>query len=167
MWKDIQDYEGWYQVSADGKIKSLDRVVPHKGNKQMRVKGRILKLILSEKGYLRVNLSREGHSKDFKVHQLVAQAFLGPCPEGMEVCHGVDGQQNNSLENLTYNTHTSNSRDKWRDKTMYARKVVRGDGEVFKSIREAAKSVQKSEGFVGNVCNGRKTKAGGHTWSYA
>jgi hypothetical protein len=71
-------------------------------------------------GYLRVTLSRGRRQKTVPVHVLVATAFLGPCPPGMERLHGPGGQGGNSAANLRYGTHAENERDKRRPRRQAA-----------------------------------------------
>lgn len=74
---------------------------------------RILKPVPDNRGYLNVTLSRrEGVLSRRKVHQLVAEAFHGPRPEGAEVCHNDDNPANNAADNLRYDTHSGNEQDK-------------------------------------------------------
>jgi hypothetical protein len=66
-----------------------------------------------------VGLRLDGKSRTFTVHRLVARAFLGPCPEGHEVCHGPAGRRDNRLVNLSYGTKSKNNgEDKRRDGTL-------------------------------------------------
>jgi len=108
-WLSIEGYEGMYEVSDLGRVRSLPRF--HAG-------GRVLK-----PGYngpvANVGLCRDGRSRSFRVHQLVMRAFVGPCPEGMEVCHGPAGRLDNRLVNLSYGTRLKNNgEDKRRDGTL-------------------------------------------------
>lgn len=96
----------------------------HMVSNQGRV-ARILKPVPDKRGYLNITLSRR---KDAlvrrKVHQLVAEAFHGPRPEGMEVCHGDDNPANNAADNLRYDTHRENELDVVRHgKHHHARKT--------------------------------------------
>lgn len=94
IWKSITDYEGLYEVSNLGRVKSL-------GNNKSR-KEKILKPAKDRKGYLYVILCRNGKVKNFKVHRLVAEAFL-PNPEGFpEVNHKDEDKTNNQVENLEF-----------------------------------------------------------------
>ena len=93
-WKPVDGFEGFYAVSNLGRVKSL-------GNDKSR-KEKILKPEKTKKGYLRVNLYRNGKMKHFAVHRLVAEAFL-PNPEGFEqINHRDEVKDNNCVSNLEF-----------------------------------------------------------------
>lgn len=101
IWKDVPGYEGYYQASNIGRIKSLNRVIK-RGNSTMKLKERILKQRINQNGYCVVPLQINSKKKIFKVHQLVAMAFLNHAPCGMlrVVDHVDNNKTNNLLENL-------------------------------------------------------------------
>lgn len=105
IWKDIPDYEGLYQASNLGRIKSL---IPWAGTQS-----RILKPANCDKyGHLGVALTLNKKHKTFPVHQLVLNTFVGKCPRGME-CRHLDGNRiNNKLKNLKWGTHSENMKDR-------------------------------------------------------
>jgi len=110
-WKPVPGFEGRYEVSDQGRIKSLARYIkPGVGSTPRQIKERILKQQL-HKGYWRVTLSRDGEQPIFETHRLVARAFIGPCPEGKEVCHGPLGSTVNTVNNLSYGTKRKNNLD--------------------------------------------------------
>ena len=101
-WRDIPGYEGYYQVSDLGRVRSLDRVIPHRGNGKQFCKGTVLRLMETSKGYRWVGLGRRNTVSISCVHTLVALAFIGPRPAGHHV-HHVDGDRaDNRIENLSY-----------------------------------------------------------------
>lgn len=109
-WRDIPCYEGEYQVSNIGNVRSLDRILskPNAVRGYPRaVKGKVLRPG-NTNGYLAVSLSGEQHY----VHHLVALAFIGPRPEGLEVCHNNGIKSHNFQENLRYDTPVGNAADK-------------------------------------------------------
>lgn len=102
-WRPIPDYLGWYEASSEGQIR---RVRSAKGAKV----GRLLRQHLSRRhGRLSVTLSRGCATKTHWVHGLVATAFLGPVPEGVEVNHKDGDRTNNRAGNLEYTTRRENN----------------------------------------------------------
>lgn len=112
-WRDIPGYEGCYQVSSIGRVRSLDRRARrrhHSGRQfECQLRGRVLSLQYGGTGYLQVALGR-GNIR--MVHRLVALAFIGPVPPGHEVRHRNGDKTDNSLANLAYATHVENELDK-------------------------------------------------------
>lgn len=110
-WLPIVDFDG-YEVSDDGRVRSLDRWVPAgpSGKSARFVTGRVLKLRLRPpRGYPMVTL---GHSDKRYVHRLVLEAFVGPCPDGMECLHRNDDPTDNRLCNLRWGTRAQNLADR-------------------------------------------------------
>lgn len=109
-WKDIKGYEGYYQVSNYGNVKSMDRVISN-GHSLHLHKGRIMKL----KGdrYKEIFLCKEGKGKKFFVHRLVAAAFIDNKDIKPEVNH-IDGNKtNNHFSNLEWCTSKENKKHAW------------------------------------------------------
>ena len=116
-WRDIPGYEGYYQVSNHGEVRSLPRVVIRKDGKKMPLKGKTLRSFLDKDGYPRVNLRKVGAITQHPVHRLVLLAFLGGCPDGMQVLHGDGNPANNVISNLKYGSASENGRDSVRHGT--------------------------------------------------
>jgi DNA-binding XRE family transcriptional regulator len=114
-WLPVPGWEGFYDVSDLGRVRSLDRVTGRQ--RPRRLAGCILKPQLANNGRFRVTLRRDGVKTDQMVHRLVMLAFVGPCPPGLEVLHGVGRELDNRLVNLKYGTHSENTLDKYRDGT--------------------------------------------------
>lgn len=107
-WRDVVGYEGRYQVSSHGRIKSTRKL---RWKDPGATKIRILKPTMSrELRYLAVCLGK----KQKQVHRLVLEAFVGPCPDGMECCHYDGNGRNNHLSNLRWDTHSGNMQDRER-----------------------------------------------------
>ena len=113
MWKDIKGYEGIYQVSDLGRVKSLERLVKRE-DKDVLVRERILKPHLTKRKVTKVCLHKNGKQKTFNVHTLVTNSFLGERPEGYHVCHSDGDPSNNTLDNLRYDTISENRIDIYR-----------------------------------------------------
>src|SRR5699024_6100473 len=108
IWKDINGYEGIYQVSSLGRVRSLDRTLLNKNNIEYKVKGKIRKISCTGKGYQKIQLSKEGNSKNFSIHRLVAQAFI-PNPENLPIVNHIDGNKtNNHIGNLEWVSSNEN-----------------------------------------------------------
>lgn len=109
IWKDITGYEGLYQVSNLGNIKSLSRTIKRK-NGNWFIKERLLKQKNSSKHYLNSGLHKEGKQKNFPTHQIVAIHFLNhtPCGFGLVVNHKNFNKHDNRVENLEIVTSRQN-----------------------------------------------------------
>ncbi len=117
-WQPIAGYEGLYEVSDQGQVRSLPRVVDKSSGNRYSVAGRILKQSVKlPYGHKRVFLSKHGKLTTFYVHCLVADAFLGPRPADLYVCHGRNGVEDNSAANLCYQSPKQNQLDRFRDGT--------------------------------------------------
>ena len=129
IWKDIPGYEGKYQASNLGRIRSLDRQLGTPGKKGFKtMKGQVLRPGPTKSGHLYVVL---GHgAAGSPVHQLIALAFIGPRPEGKEVCHNDGDPTNNRADNLRYDTRTNNILDtfkigkRWRKLSLEDMKAI-------------------------------------------
>lgn len=109
IWMAIPGWDGLYEVSDLGRVWS----VPRRG-----VRGGFVNPSPDPRGYLRVTLCRNGTHVKRRVHQLVAEAFIGPRPPGHEVRHGPGGKSDNRSVNLSYGTSQDNSDDMIRDGTV-------------------------------------------------
>lgn len=174
-WRDVVGYEGLYQVSNFGRVRSLDRIVPimshsPKGNLKKYgkpVRGRVL-APRTAAVYNRVQLC----GKEKVVHRLVAQAFI-PNPENKPEVNHIDGnKRNNHADNLEWVSHSENAIH-----SVYVLKKSPGDwsrkrvrcvetGEIFKSQVEAAKTYHTSQGAIGNSARKNRPRAGGFHWEF-
>lgn len=104
-WRPIPGREGIYEVSDHGRVRSLWRRTSggqHEG---------LLRGSITAEGYRRVELRRDGGRDPQYVHRLVLEAFVGPCPDGMEACHGPGGSLDNRVVNLRWDTSAENNHD--------------------------------------------------------
>jgi hypothetical protein len=119
-WLPVVGYEGLYEVSDLGRVRSLARDSAKYINRwgqtiTRRVEARIRKAAPGKRGHPVLSLTRDGQMKMRPVHQLVLEAFVGPCPPGEECCHGNDVKIDNRLENLRWDTSSANSYDRVRN----------------------------------------------------
>jgi hypothetical protein len=104
-WRSVVGYEGYYEVSSEGRVR---RIAPDTMGRTMMLGKTLSHSIVA--GYPRVGLSVNGRQKAILVHQLVAAAFIGPCPPGKEVNHRDGVKTHNSISNLEYVTRRENHR---------------------------------------------------------
>jgi hypothetical protein len=137
IWKDIPGYEGAYQASTLGKIKSLDRTITQKSRCgrlfNRNIKGRILRPASNKYNpHLYVVLGHGANGSP--VHQLVARTFLGPCPDAEEVRH-IDGNaRNNCIFNLCYGPRTENILDVYRQNKRWRKLSLKEIKEIQKRV---------------------------------
>lgn len=112
-WRPIPGYEGIYEVSDQGNVRSLDRVL--KDGRHRR--GQLRKPYLTNSGYLQVDIYGGERHKKMYVHRLVLQAFVGEPDEGFQACHYNGNQTDNRLENLRWDSPSGNNLDKVRHGT--------------------------------------------------
>lgn len=108
-WKDILGYEGYYQISNKGRVRSLSRFVINNGTRVL-IEGKIISLTNNGTGYYQVKLFKNNHCKHFYVHVLVARHFVEGYADGLEVNHKDCNKNNNCAENLEWVTKRENQR---------------------------------------------------------
>lgn len=107
-WKDVKGFEGKYQVSNQGRVRSIERqIINRRGRKQM-IKEVIKRPDYSPNGYERVSLYKMGKGRHYRVAKLVYEAFVGPIPEGMEIDHCNGENTDNRLCNIRAVSHREN-----------------------------------------------------------
>lgn len=121
MWRPVRGWDGLYEVSSHGRVRSLDRLVHYPDGRRSYLKpGRILGW--RSRGYGRVVLVAPGRQKyEAFVHDLVLEAFVGPRPDGAICCHWDDNKQNNHVSNLRWGTYSTNMHDRVRNGIHHAR----------------------------------------------
>ena len=166
QWKDIEGYEGQYQVSDMGRVRSLPARSATK-----RFSGAVLVLMTGKHGYSLVNLSR----KTFYVHRLVAMAFIEN-PNGYKcVNHKDEDKTNNCVDNLEWCTHKYNNNYGTRNKRISengGRKILQYslDRRLLKewcSAAKAAKHYGVRRTTICGCCAGRQHTSCGFIWRYA
>ncbi|MFT8930008.1 MAG: NUMOD4 domain-containing protein [Sporolactobacillus sp.] len=111
IWKDVIGYEGFYQVSNFGRVKSMDRMAKNKfGVRNKPVKGKILTLLRNYRGYIYCHFTIDGHGKHVNVHRLVCHTFNGDPPNSDAVVNHIDGNKENNIpENLEWCSNKENT----------------------------------------------------------
>lgn len=168
IWKGVKNYEGYYEVSNLGRVRSLPRIVRSEYRGFMR-NGQIIKHHISRNGYHLVHLYKEGKMKAFLVHRLVYATFVGEIPDGLQVNHIDECKENNVLSNL--NLMTAKENTNWgtkieRCRRKAERKVVMDNEKEFDSLTKAARYLGCSEGFVESCCKHPTYTVYGHHFRY-
>ena len=180
MWKDVVGFEGCYQVSSAGDVRSLERL----NSRGYFQRGRILTPRIEGGGYKFVTLHNGEKITKFKVHRLVALHFI-PNPEKKPCVNHKNGvKTDNSVDNLewcTYGENKSHSfqvlgeahwmKGKLGDQCINSKAVLQlnFDGKViakFGSAQEAFRKTGISQGNISSVCRGGRKNAGGFLWKY-
>lgn len=113
-WLPVVGYEGHYEVSDAGGVRSVSRTTTYRDGRVFTYAGQPIKAVPDPRGYLYVALWMNGHGVTRPAHQLVLEAFVGPRPEGMETLHGNGVPGDNRLGNLRWGTHAENAQDTLR-----------------------------------------------------
>ena len=170
IWKPIEGYEGRYEVSNLGRIKSLSRHIVRKDGRISFRKSRYLKF-RDKQGYKRVNLYNDCVRKDFSVHRLVAEAFVLNPENKPEINHKDGIRDNNIYTNLEWVTHSENIVHSVEALNRYFHStpvICVETGERFESIKAANEHINHSEnGHISACCKGKRKTAGGYHWRYA
>ncbi len=175
IWKDIKGYEGLYQVSNLGRIKSLAR--EYSVNKGKRYIGeRIKNLRKDSRGhYLLVDLSKNGKSKTLLVHRIVAEHFINNPNNLTQVNHKDEDKTNNNVENLewcdgkynqNYGTLPKRRNEKLKHIKHEKKVICIEDKIIFNSIKEAGKYYNIETGNISRVCSKKRKSVGGKTFKY-
>ena len=176
QWLPIKGYEGHYAVSNLGRVKSLERDLPHARLGKRHIQEKILKSNLTgEHGYLALFLhSGHGNQKIHRVHRLVAEHFI-PNPDGKAFVNHIDGNRlNNRADNLEWTTPKENTDHAWRTglcetvgQTLAKPVQNINTGEIFPSARAAALAYGRSGNAVCECLAGRAKTCAGYEWRYA
>lgn len=169
-WKDIPGYEGIYQASTFGRIKSLPHLI--KANKDggtRYTKLYIKKLTVGWHGYMYVSLSKNGIQKTCLLHRVVADTFI-PNPDKLPAINHKDGnKKNNHVENLEWCTDSENQIHASMNGLFKKTKRVKclETGKMYRNSCEAERKTGISSRAIRNVCVGKGNTAGGYKWEWA
>lgn len=167
-----------YQVSNTGRVKALKRKVIYKDGRVGVFPERLMKLMITKKGYEKVHLSSnkvEGYRTSKQIHRLVAEAFI-PNPEGKPQINHKDGNKRNNYDwNLEWCTNTENHKHKIENdlypETHIPKQIAQYDLEgnlinTYSSIYEGAKAVKTRQYNVSRAVNGLRKTCKGFVWKY-
>lgn len=172
-WRPIKGYEGLYEVSSIGRVKSLCRRVIYPSGNSRWVPEKILKPSKSKKGYLSVSLYKNGKSTRSIVHRLVANAFIENPKEKPQVNHINEIRDDNRVSNLEWVTSKENNNhggrnsklSKARSKSVEGKSILNGNIKIYEKVRDVVKD-GFNYGHVASCCRGELSAHKGFTWKY-
>lgn len=174
IWKAIPDYEGYYEVSDTGKVRSITRTIIDSNGRSYTYKGQE-KSPSIVRGYYRIQLSKNGITKAYFIHRLVALAFL-PNPNNLPIInHKDENPLNNNVDNLEWCTQEYNNAYGTKNERQSLTKshpVIMCDKNTHKPIREFINARVAAEHFNGTPSNinvvlkGKGKSAYGYWWKY-
>ena len=168
----IIGYNGLYQISSKGYIKSLDRVVNGKNGKT-KLNGKILKSSLV-RGYKAVNIWKNGSSKNIKIHRMIGLYFIEN-PKNLKCINHKNGiKTDNRIENLEWCTYSENLTHAYKNNLRFNKKAILQldlkDNYIkeHSSLSDASKSIDKyyGRGNITKCCKGLRKSAYGYKWEY-
>ena len=163
IWKDVAGYEGLYQVSNLGRVKRL------KG-KYMK-SDKLLKQVKLDSGYVAVCLCKHNKTKNFRVHRLVAEAFIPNPEEKPQVNHIDENKTNNVASNLEWMTAKENNnygtRTQRTSKPVKAIDIANGEYNIYCSISECARQLGLHQSNIGQCLKGKCKQIGGYIFEYS
>lgn len=161
IWKDISQFEGLYQISSLGNVKSLARIVDNRYKKCEK----ILKPFLNKQGYLYVILCKNGKITDKRINRLVAEAFIPNPSNKAYVNHKNEIKTDNSVENLEWVTPKENSNYSVKQIKQYTK-----NNEYIKTWNNLIiinEELNIDKGNIVKCCKGKRKTAGGFIWKYS
>lgn len=165
-WKDVENYEGYYQISSLGRVRSVTRLIIYKTGKRFTYKSRILKQRTDKDGYLRITLNKECKLSTMSMHRLVAIHFI-PNPDNLLQVNHLDGDKtNNSISNLEWCNVYDNLKHSYREglkKTKLNEQDVKDIKELYKLGKHTQKQIGElygvnKEHINGIINNKKRTK---------
>lgn len=170
-WRAIPGYEGTYEAGDTGAVRSLDRTIRFSDGRVREYRGKVLAQYADENGYPKVTLKRQDRGARCHVHVLLAAAFIGPRPEGQQVCHNDGKPPNCTRRNLRYDTPAGNH----ADKALHGTKLLGEQVPVSKLKSAQVRAIRAARGTKtarqiaadfgtspANVCNIQL----GHRWAH-
>ena len=174
LWKDIQGYEGLYQISNLGRVKSLERIIVTNNGITKKISEKILKPYIKGTGYYNIVLRKDSKTKCYFVHRLVANEFI-PNPDNLpQVNHKDENKLNNNVDNLEWctskynnNYGTHNERHALtRSKTVYQYSLDKKLLSVWKSTHDVNYKLGYHQGNIAVCCRVERKTAYNCIWSY-
>ena len=170
-WRPVVGWEGFYEVSDHGRVRSIPRVVPRAGTRIVSLAadpqpvtldrlmtGRLLRQHPKRHGFMSVNFCRDGKQRTMGVHRLVLEAFVGPCPPGHMATHHNGDKTDNRLSNLRWAPHSCN-----RGSRHGRSKLSEGQARQIKADTRTLREIAADHGItINHACAVRS----GRSWGW-
>lgn len=187
IWKDIPEFEGYYQISTFGRCQSLGRTITQKNGIVKYINGKVKSAISHNSGYLQYSISKDGIVKKFLAHRLVALAFI-PNPDNKETVNHKNGdKEDNNKSNLEWSDYSENNSHSYNvlnnvggSKNQLGNKGIKHhlaiqicqldlDGKLiyeYESLREIDLETNFSRHHVSKCCKGEIQSYDGYKWEF-
>jgi hypothetical protein len=171
QWTPIKGYEGLYEISRFGIVRSIERVVPDGENRSKTIHGKEIAIIpdKNKSGYCYVHLFKDGKEKNCLLHRLVAETFI-PNPDNKPEVNHIDGNKyNNQVSNLEWVSSEENKQHAWENKLCNAEhrktkiKCIQ-NGVVYNSVVECAKLLNVDRRSIFRQLKGEKEYVKGYSF---
>ncbi len=190
IWKDIKGYEGLYQLSNYGRVKALEKYVTRRKCGIKHFPEIIMKPTSDKDGYLSITFNVHNKAKTFKVHRLVAQAFIPNPKNKPQVNHKDGNKKNNHVDNLEWATESENIQHAYKtnlmnqsgeNNVMYGRLGADNPNSIpiyqlnkytdeilheYDSMASAGRALGVNISKICECCKGRRLSAYGYKWKY-
>lgn len=174
IWKPVVGYEGYYEVSNLGRVRSIDRTIVDKKGMTKKLHGHMRMQQKQRNGYYSLILTRGGKSKRLLVHRLVGTAFV-PNPNNLpEINHKDETRDNNRADNLEWcdrsynNVYGERLKKQIKRQSKPVKQMLNGDViAVYPSAMEASRKTGITQGGISGCCRGELKTSGGYQWALA
>ena len=178
IWKPVVGYEGIYEVSSLGRVKSCERTIIRSNGREINFPDKIMKPSINHKGYEIIDLRENGKRSGGFVHRLVGEAFIENPYNKKQINHKNGIKTDNRVENLEWVTNQENMRHAYKSGIRNNDLIAKSNRKkvdqltleghlikTFDSIEDAIKSTDVNN--ISAVCRGVRNKAGGFKWRYS
>lgn len=173
-WKAVNGYEGYYEVSSSGRVRSVNRTIVYKDGRIYNYKGSIMNPQIKRNGYLSLVLrKRNSNPKNYYVHRLVAEAFIANPNRYLTVNHKNENKRDNRADNLEWCSYKYNDNYGTRNERFVFTKEMKGKpflcketGKIYRSVTKAGRELGLSASSICKALRGKQTNVKGMHFIY-
>lgn len=178
VWKPVKGYEGIYEVSNIGRVKSCERIVTRSNGRKINFPEKIMKPSINHKGYEVIDLRKNGKRECGFVHRLVGKAFIKNPDNKKQINHKNGVKRDNNVDNLEWVTNKENVIHAYKNNLNNNRNAIESrkrkvdqltlENEFIKSYNSIEEAIKVTKiNNISAVCRGCRNKAGGFKWRYS